>query len=157
MSGELSTDFAPAMPIAPDALDRAKQNLRNNFKVVGVTERFDETLVVMKKTFGWGDVFYLRANTTLAKKRAGVISPEIRDIILKNNELDFELWKFAGTLLDRSLANYGSSFKDDLRRFRRTNALYQAAKANPVWQAVYRVFPFAKALARQSRRLLGNL
>ncbi|MEO5579030.1 MAG: hypothetical protein ABIR58_00110 [Gemmatimonadaceae bacterium] len=31
----------------------AKQNLRRHFRVVGVTDRFDETLLLMKQAFGW--------------------------------------------------------------------------------------------------------
>ncbi len=37
----------------PAMLERAKQNLRRRFRVVGITERFDETLMLLKHAFGW--------------------------------------------------------------------------------------------------------
>lgn len=148
LSGEWGTFFAPSQPLALDALRRAKYNLQNNFKAVGVTERFDETLLVMKKIFGWRNIFYFKENTTPTKKEAGAIPPEVREIILKNNELDLKLWKFAGDLLDKSVLRYGPSFQSDLRRFRRANTAYQA---------VYRIFLFGKALAFHLRLFLGKL
>ena len=34
-------------------LEQAKRNLERNFSVVGTTERFDETLLLIGRTFGW--------------------------------------------------------------------------------------------------------
>ena len=45
-------------------LERAKDNLRKHFVVVGLTERFDETLLLLKQAFSWNrDVFYYPMNT----------------------------------------------------------------------------------------------
>ena len=143
LSGGWGTFFAPSQPLAPDALTRAKYNLQNNFKAVGVTERFDETLLAMKKIFGWRNTFYFKENTTPTKKEAGAIPQEVKEIILKNNELDFELWKFADALLDKSILGLGPYFQSDLSRFQRANAVYGA---------IYRVFLFGKALVFYSRK-----
>ncbi|MCB8978082.1 MAG: sulfotransferase family 2 domain-containing protein [Ardenticatenaceae bacterium] len=37
-------------------LETAKQNLAEHFAVVGLVERFDESLLLLKKAFGWGNV-----------------------------------------------------------------------------------------------------
>ncbi len=38
---------------SPAVLDVAKENLRKHFAVVGVTERFDETILLISRTFRW--------------------------------------------------------------------------------------------------------
>src|SRR5262249_32296132 len=45
-------------------LETAKQNLRRHFAVVGLVEQFDESLLMIKRRFGWGRVYYTRRNIT---------------------------------------------------------------------------------------------
>ncbi len=39
-------------------LDQAKENLAKSFSVVGISERFEESLMLMAKTFDWEIPFY---------------------------------------------------------------------------------------------------
>ena len=45
-------------------LDLAKARLAHNFAVVGVSERFDEAVVLMQRALGWRAPFYLPLNIT---------------------------------------------------------------------------------------------
>ena len=43
-------------PCIPEMLERAKKNLKEHFSVVGLSERFDETLIILRKVFGWKNI-----------------------------------------------------------------------------------------------------
>ncbi len=55
-------------PISRDILDIAKKNLIEYFMLVGLTERFDESLILLKRALGWRmyDIFYTKKNGLLA-------------------------------------------------------------------------------------------
>lgn len=99
-------------------LRAAQENLRRHFSVVGVTERFDETLVLLKRRLGWTrDVLSYPRNVNPAKPPTASLSGEVIDAVRKRNELDFELWEYATELLDKSIAAEGNEFRDDLERY----------------------------------------
>ncbi|TSC96842.1 MAG: hypothetical protein Athens071426_314 [Parcubacteria group bacterium Athens0714_26] len=108
-------------PLPSNALEVAKENLRKYFKVVGVMEKFDETLLVFKKVLGWKNIYYIRNNVNAKRPLKSEISQDVLDIIKKNNALDIELHKLAGQLLEDSIKKYGPSFEEDLKRFRVIN------------------------------------
>jgi hypothetical protein len=96
-------------------LERAKDNLRRHFTVVGVTERFDETLVLLKRVFGWRkDLLYYPKNTRPDRLAIDSIAPATRDSLLGWNELDLELYAFANRLLDERIASQGDDFRHEL-------------------------------------------
>lgn len=47
-----------------EMLEMAKQNLQSYFAVVGLTERFDETLIMLRRAFHWRNIFYVRHKVT---------------------------------------------------------------------------------------------
>ena len=54
----------PYPPLGQDAITIAKRHLATEFQLVGLTERFDETLILMKQLFGFRNVFYAKRNVT---------------------------------------------------------------------------------------------
>ena len=56
--------MAFAEPVTIDTLEIAKQNMREEFAVVGLQDRFNESLLLMKHAFGWGNVCYQKKNVT---------------------------------------------------------------------------------------------
>lgn len=83
-----------------DMLEVAKENLRRYFPVVGVTERFDETLTLMKRALDWkSDLRYWPQLVNKERPKASDIPSRTRDAILERNQLDAELHRFAGELL----------------------------------------------------------
>ena len=81
-------------------LDMAKENLTKSFSVVGICERFEESLILISKTFGWELPFY--QNQRVAKRRP-MVEPQLVDLIRKHNRLDDELYKFGKKLFEESL------------------------------------------------------
>jgi len=81
-------------------LDIAKENLRKSFSVVGICERFEESLILIAETFGWEVPFY--ENQKVSKSRP-MIEPKLCELIREYNRLDDELYEFGKQLFEQSL------------------------------------------------------
>lgn len=100
----LCGDPSPMGELPADALDRAKANLRD-FEFVGITERFDESIVLMQRALGLPTVLYERLHVSPDRPSADEISEEDRSLIVEMNTLDRELYSFARTLFDERVAS----------------------------------------------------
>jgi hypothetical protein len=103
-------------------LEIAKRNIEESFAVVGLTERFDETLILLHETFGWSRLHYVSAN--VAPRQAVELPDDVRNLIEEHNQLDIELYRHAGERFDEAIRRY-PTFDEELTRFRRTNSLYR--------------------------------
>jgi len=90
----------PERPADRAALERAKQNLRSHFDVVGLTEEFDTSLRLRRRRFGWKVRFYTRKNVTRRKDQIDNLDPETHSLLREANALDIELYQFARELFD---------------------------------------------------------
>jgi hypothetical protein len=126
----LSADpFVEFGAVTREHLETAKRNLREHFEVVGVSERFDESLLAMRAALGWRRrILYVERNVTGARRHPP--TPQDARAVLEANRLDAELHAFAGELLAARTAGREA----ELRRFRAANRAYGAlARA---WLAV---------------------
>jgi hypothetical protein len=111
-----------------------KNNLRDRFAVVGLTERFDETLLLMKRAFGWRNVFYARQNVSSRRPHREKLAPETLQAIASTNQLDIALYRYAAGLFEEQVSRYESSFAAQVKAFRLTNALV-GVLIRGYWQA----------------------
>jgi hypothetical protein len=81
----------------------AKDNLKKYFSVVGITERFSESLFIIEKKYGWKIDKYQTQNITKNKPTLNKISNEIIEIIENKNQKDIKLYKFANKLLSKQI------------------------------------------------------
>ena len=85
--------------INEDTLERAKYNLRNKIAAFGLTERFDETLLLFNRQFRWGfrsGFFdYSKRNVTAERPAKDHIPEHIRDLIREKNAYDIKLYAYA--------------------------------------------------------------
>ena len=79
----------------------AKENLTESFSVVGICERFEESLILMAKTFGWEVPFY--ENQKVLKRRS-MVEPKLADLIRDHNRLDDEVYEFGKKLFEQNCA-----------------------------------------------------
>jgi len=100
----------------PD-LPKAIEHLERYFSIVGITERFNESLYLMKKQFGWHQFDYSNRNVTSHRPAKEQLSPELIDFIKKNNDLDMELYKYAVQLLDKKIEKLDFQSKQELHLF----------------------------------------
>lgn len=97
-------------------LDIAKENLTKSFSVVGISERFEESLMLMAKTFDWKVLSY--ENHKVAKRRPQ-IDPGTAEMIREHNRLDLELYEFGKGLFEESLQKKASAVREGLAALRR--------------------------------------
>ena len=108
-----------------EMLELAKKNLKENFAVVGLVERFDETLLLLKKTLGWRNLFYVKHNVTKNLHFQQEISKDTLNLIKKQNNLDIELYKYVREFFDLQVQRQTDSFQKELKLFKLLNNSYQ--------------------------------
>jgi len=99
------------------ALDEAKRNLER-FLVVGVTERFDESFILIRRALGWKFPLYVTANVATRAKPASVTAVQS---IRERNQLDLELYEFARGLFSAAIERHGESLQREVAVFRALN------------------------------------
>lgn len=112
-------------PLTGESLARAKHNLKTHFRVVGLTEEFDTSLLLLQRAFGWKLPLYLRENVTSEKPRGAQIDSRARELLAERNALDAEIYAFARELFEAQCRAYGDRLGADLARFRQWNGRYQ--------------------------------
>ncbi len=105
-----------------DALRLAKQRLEHEMAWFGLSEQFDESLVLLRATLQWSKLSYVPYNKKRGKRSE--ISAELQAEIEAQNAVDHELYEFAKTLFRQRFEALDQQWADDqLQRLRRTNRL----------------------------------
>jgi hypothetical protein len=112
----------------PELLEAAKSNLAKHFGAVGVVERFDESLVVMREAFGWRAPIYVRQNTSGRRRGRGDLDAATRRAIEKRNELDLELYGYATERLAKRMEEI-SGVRSKVASFRALNGGYNRLRS----------------------------
>jgi hypothetical protein len=112
----------PIGACAQELLEAAKRNLHESFSVVGLTERFDETLLLLKRAYGWRNVRYVRQNVTGERPLQSDLPQATLDLVSKYNRLDLELYEYAAKLFEEQVREQGSQFPKQVRSFQAANA-----------------------------------
>ncbi len=102
-------------------LDVAIERLEESFVFVGIVEQFDESLVLLRRTFNWRGCYYVASNVTKRRRRTQELQSAELALLNEHNELDCELYRYAKSLLERKVAEAGASFAGELAQFRSRN------------------------------------
>lgn len=103
-------------------LERAVANL-HTFEMVGVTEAFDLTLLLLQRAFGWRHIGYRPVNVGDNRRPAEAQSAETLATIRRYNRLDAVLYEEARRLLAGKAAAAGPMLRPRLWAFRLGNRL----------------------------------
>jgi hypothetical protein len=114
----------PQRIVTRAALELAKANLRTHFRVVGLLEEFDASLLLLRRAFDWDLPFYVKENVTKEKPDDTSLDAETRRLVEDANCLDLELYEYARNLFDEQRRAAGDSFAAELCNFRRLNRAY---------------------------------
>ena len=91
------------------------------FCVVGLLERFDESLVLFKERLSWEkNIYYYKINVSMNKSE---YDHEIRDIILKYNKKDYDLYNFSLQYFEDSVNRMSKNFQEKVQSFKAKNGL----------------------------------
>jgi hypothetical protein len=131
LSGSLALDFAAPgattenwPPVTDVEFETAAKNL-DDYLVVGLTDQFDETLLVLGADLHWSlsDLVYTSTHVTPHPTMSDV-AESVRDVILSWNRHDAALVRRGRAHLARRIASYPGDFQKDLSLFRKLNALF---------------------------------
>lgn len=98
---------------------RAIENIKSDFIAVGLTERFDESLILMKQLLGWNrPLFY-----SSAKVRARRASPgkELRKLILETHQYDKRLYQWVLNWFEKKLS--GENIRKKVKKLKNRNII----------------------------------
>ncbi|HZS18567.1 MAG TPA: sulfotransferase family 2 domain-containing protein [Candidatus Udaeobacter sp.] len=90
-------------PCTVEVCERAKENLLRHFSVVGLSERFEESLALMKLRFGWKLERYSSFNVTRSRPRKTDIPQSTLDLIAERNSLDLALYELAAKVFQAAV------------------------------------------------------
>ena len=107
-----------------ELLERARANLETRFRVVGLTERFDETLLLLREAFGWRRLCYVKRNVTRHHSWRETLDPVAVRAIEDRNALDLELYRIYSAEFERRVRSAGRGFPARVRLLRLENACY---------------------------------
>lgn len=130
-------------------LDRAKDHIDRHFSVVGLLERFDESVLLMRHKLRWSNAYYLRVNEGRAPG-AAPLSPDLYQEVARRNHLDLQLYDHARQRLDLEIDRLGPPFQEELRRFRARNRLFNRA-LSPLYDPYDRMKAALKKALRNAR------
>jgi hypothetical protein len=119
----------PHGALTQDHFEQAKQNLANGVSVFGLTEQFDETLVILQRRYGWNIPLYVRANVGTGRLQRQDVPPEIMAHIQETTHWDKLLYEFASERFQEQVATEGAEFAEAVVKFQRANAWYGRTRA----------------------------
>lgn len=95
------------------------------FMVVGLNEYFDETVLLLKKTYGWKPPVYLMQNVSESRPRREDLDEETVETIERYNWQDIKLYKYAARNFRKRIKALGPEFQRELKAFRLVNSHWQ--------------------------------
>jgi hypothetical protein len=85
-------------PCTAEIFTQAKANLHRHFSVVGLSERFEESLALMKLRFGWKLSSYSSFDVTRTRPNKRELPQSTLDLIVEKNSFDIALYDCAAKL-----------------------------------------------------------
>ena len=108
-----------------DALESAKENLTRYFAVAGLTERFEETLILLQQKLGWKVRPVASSNVTRGRPGQRTHSEDDLAAIRAMNGLDLELYDWVRARFEAEVARAGAGFRARVKWLRfRNRALH---------------------------------
>ena len=125
-------------PCTEETLSKALENVERDFAVLGLTERFDESLILMKRRLGWPGYPYYVTSRVGRKKREGntkeekEMEPSVAERIRQQNALDVQLYRRAEERFETNVRNEGEAFQEEVEKFRSRNRWFAPLAALPL-------------------------
>lgn len=120
--GSSAYDFL-AGECTPEMLRMAIDNLKRNFALVGLSERFEESLALAKVLFGWKIRRYASFRTTRGRPPKNAIAPETRELIAQSNRFDVALYEEGVRIFERLVEMHKERVRNELPEILRAKAL----------------------------------
>ncbi|GLB62015.1 sulfotransferase family protein [Cytobacillus sp. NCCP-133] len=98
------------------SFEKAKKNIDEHFMMVGITERFNESIFLMRKKLGWKVPYLSRQNVTRSRPKLAQVSENVKKIIEQKNEFDFQLYEYGKAIFKKHLEELDPAAQQELRK-----------------------------------------
>ena len=149
LAGGDSIDSALRRPVTNELLQEAIANIEKDFPVVGVTEKYDEGLLLMQQAFDWRRAYYKRKNTNIGYPKIDTYPEATQKRIWQMCEAEIELYEYAVKRLNTQLEAQTDAFwkeleqlKQSSQRFSRIYNILKPLQRTKLW-------PILRKTARQ--------
>ncbi|MGA7487576.1 MAG: hypothetical protein WBW74_11650, partial [Xanthobacteraceae bacterium] len=117
-------------PMVTGADLSAATTMLDDCMLVGVTEQFDETLLILASDLGWtlSDLVYTRINVTEHRPALAELASATRKKLSDLTLYDVRLHTYARELLGRRIQGYRDSLERTLLLFRQLNVRFRAGE-----------------------------
>lgn len=109
------------------SLEIAKANIEKYFPVVGISERFDESLLLLSRTIGLRRIYYKKQNVRNSKKL--VFNADVMQSISDSTKLDLQIYNYVVARFNMQIKEV-PFFKLKLFKFRVFNYLHKLGIVN---------------------------
>ena len=106
-----------------EVLAAAKENLNRYFSLVGITERFDEGLAILKIMYGWHISKYAKFNVTKTRQAKKNLPAATVELIAERNKYDMALYEYALPIFEQTRQKYGDEVQKQLDLILQAKAL----------------------------------
>ena len=114
------------IPCSEAMLERALNHIASHFIFTGLTERFDESLLLLKDTLQRpGLPFYVRQNVNIGRPVQTTLSEQTLGTIRSYNQYDLRLYQTIQAAFNQKVKDRGPAFQNRLKHFRTLNHLLQ--------------------------------
>lgn len=114
-------------------LEKALENIEKHFSFVGLTEYYDQSLVMLKKMYNWGMPYYSTLNKTSRGNNIKDFVPEIIEEVNYLNEADNLLYDSVCRNF-KSLCDKFPNFNTELIKHKLYNKLYNSKAKKELWK-----------------------
>ena len=104
-------------------LEKAMENIDQNFSFVGLTEKFDESLVLLQRLYNWPLPYYQIQNKTKNRPKTAEIDKATLDVIDGLNEGDHQLYRIIEKRINDQIIK-STGISADVTKLRIANRLY---------------------------------
>jgi hypothetical protein len=122
-------------PCTAEICEKAKEHLIRYFSVVGLSERFEESLALMKLRFGWKLQRYSSFNVTRTRPRRADVPQSTVDLIEEKNAFDISLYNCAANMFQTAVNTHAA----DVRQITRELEAARARTQTPLSSALFSI------------------
>ena len=119
----------------------ALKNFDKYFEIFGISERFDESLIYIKRKLNWSMPFYINANVSEKSSYVEKFDEETFQLLEHYNKYDKMLYAHACRKFNSIALAGGSDFLKETERFKKLNRLQSPIRkiARKVWKFFQRI------------------
>ncbi len=106
-------------------LEKAKSNIEKHFLFLGLTENFDESVILLKKKLNWGGIHYIKKKVSKKKVTKASITEEELKLARSLNQADIQLYEYAKEQFQQLVVENQDLIDREIGKLRRMNRRYQ--------------------------------